>query len=168
MILLFNSSNLRMRLPLREGFLKFWTTNQEQSNPAFAQEMREIERFSMQLMRNQRNSTRTGQLLNKGSKCRGITSVFSVRFIFCVSNSWSTVISERFSSHPDRKLRFSLDYFWSRQKTSINWVSAIKISWHPHHPIYPLRWWVSEWDSTRIERERLLVLCFGQGQIEMQ
>ena len=52
---------------------------------------------------------------------------------------------------------------------------GIKISWHPHHAIYPcelrdwsllswhphyaiclLRWWVSEGESTRITRERLL------------
>ena len=59
-------------------------------------------------------------------------------------------------------------FFGSRQKTSAVYQSAMKISWHPHHPIYPLRLWVSELESTSIERERSLVLCFGQGQIEMQ
>ena len=57
---------------------------------------------------------------------------------------------------------------------------GIKISWHPHYDIYPcelrdwlhlswhphpticrLRWWVSEWESTSIRRERLLVSCLG-------
>ena len=40
---------------------------------------------------------------------------------------------------------------------------GIKISWHPHPTICPLRWWVSEWESTSIERERLLELCLGQN-----
>ena len=30
-------------------------------------------------------------------------------------------------------------FFGSRQKTSAVYQSAMKISWHPHHPIYPLR-----------------------------
>ena len=38
---------------------------------------------------------------------------------------------------------------------------GIRISWHPHHPIYPLRLWVSEWESTRMKRERILQLCLG-------
>ena len=39
----------------------------------------------------------------------------------------------------------------------------IKILWHPHPTIYLLRWWVSEWESTSIRRERLLELCRGQN-----
>ena len=58
-----------------------------------------------------------------------------------------------------------------------------KLSWHPHHAIYPselrdwsllswhphyaiclLRWWVSEWESTRMKWERLLGLCSGQNR----
>ena len=40
---------------------------------------------------------------------------------------------------------------------------GIKISWHPHPTICLLRWWVSEWESTSIRRERLLALCRGQN-----
>ena len=38
---------------------------------------------------------------------------------------------------------------------------GIKISWHPHPTICLLRWWVSEWESTSIRRERLLDSCLG-------
>ena len=38
---------------------------------------------------------------------------------------------------------------------------GIKILWHPHPTICLLRWWVSEWESTSIRRERLLELCLG-------
>ena len=40
---------------------------------------------------------------------------------------------------------------------------GIKISRHPHPTICLLRWWVSEWESTSIERERIMVLCLGQN-----
>ena len=66
-----------------------------------------------------------------------------------------------------QKLRLSWDYFWSQQKTSTSQATAIKISLHPHPTICLLRWWVSEWESTSIERERLLDLCLGQAPIEM-
>ena len=37
----------------------------------------------------------------------------------------------------------------------------IKISWHPHPTICLLRWWVLEWESTSMKRERLLESCIG-------
>ena len=37
-------------------------------------------------------------------------------YFFCVSNSYLTVISERFSYHPDGKFRLSWDFLWSRRK----------------------------------------------------
>ena len=37
------------------------------------------------------------------------------------------------------------------------------LSWHPHPTICLLRWWVSEWESTHMKRERLLELCSGQN-----
>jgi hypothetical protein len=40
---------------------------------------------------------------------------------------------------------------------------GVKISWHPHPTICLLSWWVSEWESTRVKRERLLQLCLGQN-----
>ena len=168
LILLFNSSNLSRRLPFRGGIIQFRTTKQEQPNLTFTQSSKETERLQRQLMRNQRKSTRTGQLYKKGSIFHGSILFRASGHIFWVSNSYLTVISERFSSHPDGKLWFSWDFFWSRLKTSINQASAIKISWHQHHPIYPLRLWVPELESTSIERECLRVLCFGQGQTEMQ
>ena len=37
------------------------------------------------------------------------------------------------------------------------------MSWHPHYAICTLRWWVSEWESTSIRRERLLEMCLEQN-----
>ena len=63
----------------------------------------------------------------------------------------------------------------------------IKISWHPHHAIYPrelrdwsllswhqhypiclLRWWVSECESTRMKREGHKELCLAQNAKESE
>ena len=168
MILLLNSSNLSRTQPFQRGFFQFWTTNQEQPKSTFAQEKRELERFLLQLMRNQAKSTRTGQLYKKGSTFRW-TTLFSITIHFFVSPIRVSLFSLTVSPGNQIENCGSVEtFFGSRQKTSAVYQSAMKISWHPHHPIYPLRLWVSELESTSIERERSLVLCFGQGQIEMQ
>ena len=65
----------------------------------------------MQWMRNQRNR-------QKLDSCTTRDQFFVEPQLFCVSNSCSTVISERLSYHLDRKIWFELRFFWSSQKTS--------------------------------------------------
>ena len=84
-------------------------TNQEQPKSIFAQRNRETERFQRQLTTNQTNSTRTGQLYNKGSLFHGTIPFHTSGF--SPSNSCSTAISERFSYHLDRELRSIWDFF---------------------------------------------------------
>ena len=109
MILLLNSSNLSRTLPFQRGFFQFWTTNQEQPKSTFAQEKRELERFLLQLMRNQAKSTRTGQLYKKGSTFRW-TTLFSITINFFVS--------------PIRVSLFSLTVSPSNQIEKGGWVET--------------------------------------------
>ena len=50
------------------------------------------------------------------------------------------------------------------KRLSFVFESAIKISCHPLHPIYPLRQWVLEWERTSIRRECLLELYLWQNR----
>ena len=116
----------------------------------------------MQLMRNQRNSTRKWQIPTKNGHFVALHLLLITIKFFCVSNSYLNVTVDRFSHQPDRKLRLGRDFFDLGKRLSFLLESAIKISWHPHHPIPLLRLWVSEWESTRMKRERLLELCSAQ------
>ena len=108
---LFNYSILSRRLSFSRRIVQFWTTTQEQSKSTFAQSNREIERFQRQLMTNRRISTRTWQFTTRDQHFVPPHQFLSSGSFFCVSNSCSTEISERFSSHPDRKFRLSWDCF---------------------------------------------------------
>ena len=140
---LFNSSNLTRRLPFSEGILQFWTTNQEQPESTFALRNREIEKHRYF----QGSSTKFKEIQQENNTftardryCMAPHLFSHQNNFFSVSNACLIVIIHHFSYHPDRKLRLTWDFFWISAKDFFSvYQSAIKISWHPHHPIYPLR-----------------------------
>ena len=88
LILLFNSSNLRRRLPFCGAILRFWATNQQRSESTFdyRAKARNRDRFSQ---------------LTFSDTC--IVPFSHQDKFFSVSNSCFTVISERFSYYRDTK-----------------------------------------------------------------
>ena len=122
MILFFHCSNLRRRLPFYTAIIQFWTTNQEQPKSTCAQSNRETEKqrdFKGSWLLIKQTQQELGNFATTDRHFMEPHRVNQQNLVFCVSNSYSTVIFERFSYHPDRKFRSTSDFSSTSQKTSL-------------------------------------------------